>query len=117
MILVGELINATRKVIKHAVEDEDEIVIQNIAIKQHEAGVDYIDANAGGFVGKEAEYMKWLISIIQNVVNGPCAIDSPDPKAIEAGLEVHKGTPMINSISLEKESFESLIPEQGSASS
>jgi len=43
-------------------------------------------------------------------VDAPCCIDSPDPAAIEAGLAVHKGTPMINSISLEKSRYELLMP-------
>jgi 5-methyltetrahydrofolate--homocysteine methyltransferase len=37
-------------------------------------------------------------------------LDSPDPKAIEAALSVHKGTAMINSISLEKDRYEKLLP-------
>lgn len=47
---------------------------------------------------------------VQSAVQGPCCIDSPDPKAIEAALEVHNGTAMINSISLEKDRYESLLP-------
>jgi 5-methyltetrahydrofolate--homocysteine methyltransferase len=43
-------------------------------------------------------------------VDVPCCIDSPDPRAIEAALAVHKGTAMINSISLEKERYEKLLP-------
>ena len=46
---------------------------------------------------------------VQQAVDKPCAIDSPDPKAIEAALSMHKGTPMINSISLEKERYEKLM--------
>jgi 5-methyltetrahydrofolate--homocysteine methyltransferase len=44
------------------------------------------------------------------VTDKPCAIDSPDPAAVEAALTVHRGTPMINSISLEKERYEKLMP-------
>jgi len=43
-------------------------------------------------------------------VEVPCCIDSPDPKAIAAALAVHKGTAMINSISLEKERYDTLLP-------
>jgi 5-methyltetrahydrofolate--homocysteine methyltransferase len=35
---------------------------------------------------------------------------SPDPAAIEAALAVHRGTALINSISLEKERWENLLP-------
>jgi 5-methyltetrahydrofolate--homocysteine methyltransferase len=110
MIIIGELINASRKVIGEAMEAEDAAAIQKVALDQAEAGADYIDVNAGIFVGKEPAYLKWLIQQVQAVTDKPCAIDSPDPKAIEAALEVHKGTPMINSISLEKERYENLLP-------
>jgi len=43
-------------------------------------------------------------------VDAPCSIDSPDPKAIETALAVHKGTAMINSISLEKNRYDTLVP-------
>jgi 5-methyltetrahydrofolate corrinoid/iron sulfur protein methyltransferase len=61
-------------------------------------------------VGKEPEYLRWLVETVQSAVDAPCAIDSPDPKAIETALEVHKGNAMINSISLEKERYENLLP-------
>ena len=110
MILVGELINASRKSISKAIEAQDGETIKKVAKDQFEAGADYIDVNAGVFVGKEPEYLKWLVEQVQEVVDAPCAIDSPDPQAIEAALAVHKGSPMINSISLEKERYEKLLP-------
>jgi len=110
MIIIGELINASRKAIKAAIEARDEKAIQKVATDQAEAGADYIDVNAGIFVGKEPEYLKWLVETVQAATNKPCAIDSPDPLAIEAALSVHKGTPMINSISLEKDRYEKLLP-------
>ena len=110
MLIVGELINASRKVIAEAIEQQDTAAIQKVAADQHENGADYIDVNAGVFVGQEVEYLKWLVSSVQAVVDAPCSIDSPDPKAIEAALQLHKGTAMINSISLEKERYESLLP-------
>jgi 5-methyltetrahydrofolate--homocysteine methyltransferase len=110
MIIVGELINASRKAIGEAIEKEDAAAIQKVATDQRENGADYIDVNAGIFVGKEVDYLKWLLTTVQEVVDGPCSIDSPDPKAIEAALKLHKGTPMINSISLEKERYDALMP-------
>jgi 5-methyltetrahydrofolate--homocysteine methyltransferase len=110
MIVVGELINASRKAIGAAIEAKDAPEIQRVAREQREAGADYVDVNAGIFVGQEPEYLKWLVTTVQEVVDGPCCIDSPDPKAIEAALAVHRGTAMINSISLEKERYEALLP-------
>jgi 5-methyltetrahydrofolate--homocysteine methyltransferase len=110
MLIVGELINASRKAIGAAIEKQDKGVIQKVASDEVEHGAAYIDVNAGIFVGKEPEYLRWLVEQVQEVVDGPCCIDSPDPKAIEAALAVHKGTAMINSISLEKARYDGLLP-------
>ena len=110
MIIIGELINASRKAIKAAIEAGDAAAIQQVAKDQAAAGANYIDVNAGIFVGQEPEYLKWLVETVQQVTDTPCAIDSPDPAAIEAALAAHKGTPMINSISLEKDRYEKLMP-------
>ena len=98
MIIIGELINASRKAVKAAIETQDADAIQQVAKDQAEAGADYIDVNAGIFLGQEPEYLKWLVETVHGSVETPCAIDSPDPVAIEAALAAHKGTPMINSI-------------------
>ena len=110
MIIIGELINASRKAIKAAIEAQDAAAIGKVARDQAAAGADYIDVNAGIFVGKEPEYLRWLVETVQQATDKPCAIDSPDPAAIEAALAVHKGTPLINSISLEKERYDKLMP-------
>ncbi len=110
MLIVGELINASRKVIAPAIENKDAGAIQKIAKDERENGADFIDVNAGIFVGKESEYLKWLVTTVQETVDAPCCLDSPDPKAIETALSVHKGVPMINSISLEKERYDALLP-------
>ena len=110
MLIVGELINASRKAIATAIEARDQDEIQKVARDQIEAGANYIDVNAGVFVGKEPEYLAWLVKTVQSAVEGLCCIDSPEPKAIEAALAVHNGTAMINSISLEKDRYESLLP-------
>ncbi|MGB5984601.1 MAG: dihydropteroate synthase [Desulfobacterales bacterium] len=111
MYIIGELINASRKAIGAAIEAQDAAAIQRVAKDQAEAGASYIDVNAGIFVGKEPQYLKWLVETVQSVSDVPCAIDSPDPKAIQAALEVHTGaTPLINSISLEAQRYENLMP-------
>jgi 5-methyltetrahydrofolate corrinoid/iron sulfur protein methyltransferase len=110
MIIIGELINSTRKAIAAAIEARDKAAIQKIAKDQAEAGAHYIDVNAGSFQEREAEYLAWLVKIVQEVVDLPCCIDSPNPPALGAALKVHKGIPMINSISLEKERRDKLLP-------
>lgn len=110
MLIVGELINASRKAIGEAIKAQDAAYIQKVAKDEFDAGANYIDVNAGIFVGKEPEYLRWLVETVQEVVACPCCIDSPDPKAIGEALSAHKGIAMINSISLEKERYDALIP-------
>lgn len=110
MIIVGELINSSRKLIAEAIEKRDKVSIQRLAVAQAENGAHYIDVNAGAFVDQEEEYLKWLVRTVQEKVDAPCCLDSPDPKAIETALALHKGTAMVNSISLEKERYDNMLP-------
>ncbi|MGE5256642.1 MAG: methyltetrahydrofolate cobalamin methyltransferase [Hyphomicrobiales bacterium] len=110
MLIVGELINASRKSVKEIIERQDAEGIARLARDQRNNGANYIDVNAGVFVGREPELLKWLVTAVQSAVDVPCCIDSPDPRAIEAALGAHQGTAMINSISLEKERYEKLLP-------
>lgn len=110
MIIVGELINASREKIGAAISSRDADYIGKIARDQMEAGAHYIDVNAGIFVDDEPACLRWLVETVQKEHDIPCSIDSPSPAAIEAALSVHRGTPMINSISLEKDRYDQLLP-------
>ena len=113
MQIVGELINASRKSVGEAIKAQDVDTIKKLARDQAEHGAHYIDVNAGIFVGKEKDYMDWLIKLVQEEVDVPCCIDSPDPLVVESALKLHQdkaGVPMVNSISLESERFDNLLP-------
>lgn len=110
MIIIGELINSTRKVMREAMKEGNVDYIQDIAKKQDEGGADFIDVNAGAFVQQETKYLLWLVEKVQEVVDKPLALDSPSPEALEAAIKTHKGTPMINSITAEKERYGKIMP-------
>ncbi len=110
MNIIGELINASRKKIREDIKKKNHDTIGKVAKDQFENGADFIDVNAGIFVGKEGEYMKWLVQTVQENVDAPCCIDTPDPKVLEEAIKIHKGTPMLNSISLEKDRYEKMLP-------
>jgi 5-methyltetrahydrofolate--homocysteine methyltransferase len=110
MVIIGEKINSSNKLVASAIEKRDAEYVQKLAEKQVEAGADYIDVNAGTFVNQEAELLTWLVKTIQSKVFKPCCIDSPNADAIEKALEVHQGRSMINSITGEKEKHQKLIP-------
>jgi 5-methyltetrahydrofolate--homocysteine methyltransferase len=110
MLIVGERINTSRKAIQPAVESRDAEFIVDTAKKQVEAGAKYIDANAGTLLAGEPDALEWLVKTIQGAVDVPVCIDSPSPVAIERALAVHKGQPMINSITAEKDRFAGIAP-------
>lgn len=109
MIIVGELINSTRKSVAQALEQRDAAFIQDLAIRQAEAGANYIDVNTASG-GDEIDNMNWVVNLIQKVTDVPLCIDSPSPAALEAGLALCKHRPMVNSISAEKERWDSVLP-------
>ena len=109
MVIVGEKINTSLKGITEAIKAKDKEIIQELAVRQSKQGSDYIDVNCGTLIDVEEEMLPWLVEIVQEVVDKPCCIDSPNPKALEAALKVHKGVPMINSITAEKSRYDDVI--------
>lgn len=110
MIIIGERINGMFNDIGEAIKNEDPEPIQEWAVKQVEAGADYLDANVGPAVEDSPEVMKWLVEVIQDEVDAPVALDTTNVDAIEAGLEVHEGSAMINSTTAQPEKMESILP-------
>ncbi len=111
MLVVGEKINTSRKAVKEAVKNRDAAFIRDLARSQAEGGATYIDVNCGTFINDEPEIITWLCAEIQDEVNLPLCIDSPNPAAIEAGLKAHRnGQAMVNSISGEKQRYEAILP-------
>ena len=110
MIIVGEQINTSRKSIAEAVEKRDASYIVKVAREQAEAGAHYIDVNAGTFLEQETESLCWLVETVQSELDVPLCLDSPNPRALAEAMRCHKGEPMVNSISLEAERFQALVP-------
>ena len=108
--IIGELINTTRKAIKEAAAKKDVALIQEIVKRQIEAGATWIDVNGGGRAGHEEEDMNWLLDVVQEVSGDtPLSLDSPDPKILTMAYKKVNVRPMINSISLESNRWNSLL--------
>ncbi len=108
--IIGERINTSRKKVMAAVADRDAHYIEEDVKKQLEAGAHFIDVNAGARIGREREDMAWLLKTILPVSTVPLCLDSPDPAILEMACERVEHPPMINSISLEKERFNVMLP-------
>ncbi len=100
MILIGENINITTKIAGTAMKERNPEPIQKIAKAEVEAGMDYLDINIGPARKNGDEFMTWMVNTVQEVADKPLSLDTTNPVAMEAGLKVHKGKALINSISL-----------------
>ena len=101
-LIIGELINSSRKQVKQALERKDEEVIRTLARAQVEAGAHVLDLNAAEMLEKEVEYLVWLVRVVQDEVGDvKLSIDTSNPEAMEAALSACRTRPIINSVSNE----------------
>jgi 5-methyltetrahydrofolate corrinoid/iron sulfur protein methyltransferase len=110
MILIGENMNIMSKKYGKAMKEKDAKTIQELAVQEKEAGIDYIDLNIGPASRTGEDLMQWIVKTVQEVVDLPCALDTSNVNAIRAGLRVHKGRALINSIMARPERMEALMP-------
>jgi cobalamin-dependent methionine synthase I len=109
MLIIGDRIDATRKYIAQAVLTENRDFIQSEAKDQAVSGADYINLNAAIFGDDEAERLRWMIEVVQEVTDIPLCIDSPNPAVIEKVLPFVKKRPMINAITLDAARVDPLL--------
>ena len=113
MLLIGENLNVMVKKIGTAMKERDPKPIQELAIAEANAGVDYIDINLGPARKGGGELMAWVVKTVQEAVDIPLYLDTINAEAIEAGLQIYKnkkGKAVINSIMARPESMETKFP-------
>jgi len=123
--VIGERINPTgRKKLNLELEAGDFSTVEADAVMQVACGANVLDINSGAvFSNKMAEdpryadnnfveptLMRELITRVQAVVDVPLCIDSSVPGALEAGLAVCQGRPLVNSVTGEDERMERVFP-------
>lgn len=110
-LVIGERINPTgKKKLQAVLRDGQMDMVMDMALAQEEKGAAILDVNMGMNGIDEKEMMLKAIDIVTQTVNLPLCIDSSHVDIIEAALRVYPGRALINSISLEKEKFERLLP-------
>jgi 5-methyltetrahydrofolate--homocysteine methyltransferase len=110
MKIIGEKINGTRAQIAKALAERDAAFIQTLAKRQAEAGASWLDVNAGTPPDREPDDLMWLAKTVQEVTDVPLCLDSANPKALAAVVNVTRQTPMINSISGEPHRLTDVLP-------
>jgi len=108
---IGENLNVVTKIYGQAMKERNPKPLQELAVKEAEKKVDFIDVNIGPARKGGEELMEWIVKAIQEVVpNIPLALDTSNIAAMEAGLKVHKGKAIINSIMAREERMTGMMP-------
>ncbi len=109
--IVGERINPTgKKKLQNELREGRLDLVCEMAVQQEKNDAAILDINMGMNGINEKEMMLNTIYEVTSIVDLPLCIDSSHVDIIEAALRIYPGRALINSISLEKEKFESLIP-------
>jgi 5-methyltetrahydrofolate--homocysteine methyltransferase len=110
-VIIGERINPTgRKLLAAEMAAGDYSRVRADAIAQVEAGAHMLDVNAGIPMADEPRILAEAIQLVQSLTDLPLSIDSSIVAALEAGLAVYKGKPLLNSVTGEEERLESVLP-------
>ena len=109
--VVGERINPTgKKRFQQALRDGDMNYILEQAVSQAEAGAQILDVNVGAPGVDEPALMEQVVKALQSVVSLPLQLDSSHAEALERGLRVYNGKPIVNSVNGEPEVLEKVLP-------
>ena len=110
-VIIGERINPTgRKLLAAEMKEGNYERVKSDALTQVEAGAHMLDINAGIPLADEPAILAEAIQLVQSITDVPISIDSSIIEALERGLQVTEGRPLLNSITGEEERLEILLP-------
>ena len=110
-VIIGERINPTgKKKFKEALRANNIEYILAEGLNQEESGAHILDVNVGLPEIDEPQMMATVVSRLQSILPLPLQIDTSDPIAMERGMRLYNGKPMVNSVNGKKESIESVFP-------
>ncbi len=110
-VMIGERINPTgRKLLAEEMKVGDFSRVEADAIAQVAGGAHMLDVNAGIPLADEPALLAKAIQLVQAVTDVPLSIDSSIIEALEAGLAVYQGKPLVNSVTGEEEVLERVLP-------
>ena len=112
MLLLGENLNVINREIGKAFKEKDPGPIVAEAKRQKDLAMDWIDINLGPAKKGGPELMEFVVKTVQEAIGDeiPLVLDTSNIEAMEAGLAVHKGTAIMNSIMARPERYEAMLP-------
>lgn len=110
-VIIGERINPTGKSkFKAALRENNIEYILSEGLAQEDNGAHILDVNVGLPEIDEPEMMARVVTRLQGVTALPLQIDTSDPVAMERGMRLYNGKPMLNSVSGKQESMQAVFP-------
>lgn len=110
-VIIGERINPTgRKILAAEMVAGNFSRVESDALAQVAAGAQMLDVNAGIPLADEPAILARCIQLVQSITDVPLTIDSSIIAALEAGLAVYQGKPLVNSVTGEDEVLEAVLP-------
>ena len=110
-VIIGERINPTGKSkFKAALREGNIEYILSEGLTQEDSGAHILDVNVGLPEIDEPAMMAKVVTRLQSVLALPLQIDTSNTEAMERGMRLYNGKPMINSVSGKWESMEAIFP-------
>ena len=110
-MIVGERINPTgKKKLQEELRNGSFELVKQFAEEQEENGARILDVNMGMSGINEKDTMLLALEEVASVTNLPLSLDSSYIEVLEAALRNYPGRALVNSVSLETEKFEKLLP-------
>jgi len=110
-VIIGERINPTgRKQLQKAMEAGEFDVVRKDAVDQVAAGAAVLDVNAGVPDGDEPALIQEALRAVMAVTEVPICIDTANPDALQAALQIYEGKALVNSVNGETHSLENMLP-------
>ena len=118
-VMIGEKINPTgSKKLAAALREGNFDFVRQLAERQVAWGADVLDVNVGLPDFDEVAAIAKVVEVVSSAVDVPLCLDSANPAVLAAGLKAAPGKPLINSVSGEEKSLNSVLPlakERGAA--
>ena len=110
-LIIGERINPTgKKRLQQELREGRLDLVEEMAEEQEELGAHILDINMGTNGIDEKEMMLKAIQKVSMVSDLPLCIDTSYVEVMEAALRAYPGRALVNSVSMEKEKVEKLLP-------
>lgn len=110
-LVIGERINPTgKKRLQQELREGRLDLVEEMAEEQEELGAHILDINMGTNGIDEKEMMLKAIQKVSMVSDLPLCIDTSYVEVMEAALRAYPGRALVNSVSMEKEKVEKLLP-------